>query len=212
MYGSLTIRQREAMSSHSIADSTSPPASSPASRPIHVMVIGAVVWSLAFAGLNLWVQYLALDPGHVLSDHTLGLAVLNGVAIALKVAGVVLAVAAVREPRPQWAGALVAMLTAAVTTLGLWGLAGFGAIVASGSLTDVQQLAGGTLAIPGWTYPTFFLLGALVFSGPTYHAGRALPHARRWMLAGALLGPPLVVGLIAVTARALAVSGLLPTT
>jgi hypothetical protein len=211
MYGKWEVGQRGAMTSHSITNSTAPPSSAPASRPIRVMAVGAVVWSLAFAVVNLWVQYAALDPGHVLSDHRLGLAVLNGAAIALKLAGVVLAVAAVRGVRPRWAGTLVAMLTAAVTTLGLWGLAGLGAIVVSGSLTGIEQLAGGTLAIPAWTYPTFFLLGALSFAGPASHAARILPQPRRWILAGALLGPPLVVGAIAGVAHGLVVLGLLPT-
>lgn len=112
-------------------------------------------------------------------------------------------------PSPR-TGLLTALRTAAVVRLGLWGLAGFGVLVGTGVPTDWQPLAGGAVVIPAWTYPTFLLFGAVAFGRPARHAARQSPAPRRWVLAGGLIGPPLVITVVAGTAQLLVTAGLLP--
>lgn len=178
---------------------------------VRVLAVGATAWSAAFAVVNLWVQAAVIDTDGALAHHLLGLGLLNTVAIVLKLLGIAIVVAAVRPWGERHAGPLTALLTGAVATLALWGTAAAVALGASGGApTAAQSFADGVLTVPGWTYPTFFLVGAVTFAGPARHIAQLAPSPRRWVMAGALLVPLAVMTTIAATAQLLIATGLLP--
>lgn len=161
---------------------------------VRTAAIGAAVWALAFAGLNVWVQVTAMRGHPALRDYVGGLALLNGIAVVMKVTGAAVVLRAVAPLSARTARHVTVIATTAAVTLTMWGGAALAVLVADGSITADTPLAGGAVHVVGWTYPAFFLVGALVFGVPAWWAARHCAHRWRWLIGAGMLGPLAVMG------------------
>lgn len=177
---------------------------------VRTAAIGAAVWAIAFAGLSVWVQVTAVRGHPALRDYIGGLALLNGIAVVMKVTGAAVVLRAVAPLSRCTARQVTIIATTASVALAVWGAVALGVLLANGSMTANVPLAEGVVHVVGWTYPAFFLVGALTFGVPAWWASRHCAHRWRWLLGAGIAGPFTVVGTLALCAVVLRLLGLLP--
>lgn len=176
--------------------------------------IVAAVWSLGFAAVSGWQLISGPGKGTAYAAFATGLAVMISLVLVLKLAGAVLAVAAIVPSRLG--------LPVRLTAMGLWGAFGLLALYCAGSVVIAVGTASGAVGpSAAWTaaggitgrslwYLLFNLVGATAFGLLAYGFHRR--HRLRWTVAVVgLVGAPLLLALVlGVGPAILGALGLLP--
>jgi hypothetical protein len=189
------------MTSNAVSDPTTPmPAT--ASRPVRALAWVMASWCLGFAAVNIAFEVTGRFASGPYAELAGGLAVMNWMAIGLKLLGAAVAL-----------GAVLARPPTAVRTVLVWGAFALLGLYSAGS---VVELAGmlvsdpGEIGLAGLAYIGFFLAGAAGYGALAMSYSRRT-HARRSHAVLGVLGAPLVLGALLVAApAALTAMGLLP--
>lgn len=190
---------------------SAPPTWPPPARWARWSAYAVAAWALAFAGVNLYLQFGGLSADNPLRDAFGAMTVMNLLVAVLKVAGAAFAVATVQRwgrRAPRW------LLTAAMWTAGglllLYAGMNLGMLVATGQVTAALPLAGGQFVVPGWAYAAFFGVPGLLYAAAGRDYQRRSRTDARWALLG-LLGAPVMLGTVLFGVPALLrLAGLLP--
>lgn len=180
----------------------------PPGRALTLLGAATALACLAFAAVNIAFETTGdfLD-GTAYTDYATGFTVMNGLVVALKLAGAAAALGSIHpRPRPRAIPAVALALWGAFATLGVYALGSLAQAATMAATGDTDRIDPAGIA-----YVTGFLLAATAFGVLAATWSRRHRLHRRLALLGALAAPA-VLGTVLLAAPALlAAMGLLPT-